>query len=108
MPSADLSRIPIPRHLIAALACALLVLTLAASTGIAQEAADPGGPSSGSTVTASPAVPSTPATTDGGDAPGEDDVVLVLGYTAATVLGLTALALLDRKPDPVDRDIDEE
>lgn len=111
MPFAIPSRYPIPHRLIVALACALLALLIAVSAGSAQEASDPGGPSSGSPVSAvstSQAAVSTPVTTDGRDAPGEDDVVLVLGYTAVTVLGLAALALLDRRPEPVDLEHDEE
>ncbi len=107
MPSTIPSGIPIPRRLIVAMICVLLALALAFSTGTAQEATDPGGPVSGSPVAAvstSPASVSTPVTTDGRDAPDQDDVVLVLGYTAVTVLGLAALALLDRKQEPVDQD----
>ena len=36
--------------------------------------------------------------------PGDDDVVLVAGVTAVTVLGLTGLALLDRRPPVTEQD----
>jgi hypothetical protein len=108
--SAAPSRIPVSHRLIVALACALLVLAVASSSGAAQNVAEPGGPASGSPVAAvstAPALASPPVTTDGRDAPDEDDVVLVLGYTAATVLGLAGLALLDRRPEPADHDNDD-
>ena len=36
--------------------------------------------------------------------PGDDDVVLVAGVAAVTVLGLTGLALLDRRPPVTEQD----
>lgn len=36
--------------------------------------------------------------------PGDDDVVMVAGVAAVTVLGLTGLALLDRRPPVTEQD----
>jgi hypothetical protein len=36
--------------------------------------------------------------------PGDDDVVLVAGVAAVTVLGLTGLAMLDRRPPVTEQD----
>jgi FtsH-binding integral membrane protein len=96
---------PTSRRLFVALMGAFLLLAVTLSSGVAQVTAEPGGPATSSpavAVSTSPAIASTPVTTDARETPDEDDVVLVLGYTAVTVLGLAGLALLDRKPEAVD------
>lgn len=37
--------------------------------------------------------------------PGEEDTALVVGVAAVTVIGLTGLAILDRRPDVVDHNV---